>query len=447
VTLTPTAAGTVRLLRAAVTTEPGRLRGFGALLAALVLAFGAVTAWQVHERDAAAADVLHRSEPQSERAAEIYRSLADADTTAATGFLATGEEPKAVRDRYDKDIRLASGYITQAAANTAGSAKARKLTDQLAEQLPTYTGLVETARTDNRQGLPLGGAYLSYADERMRLDGGLLDTAHQLYVVESARLDADYAAAKSPPWAAWCLGATALAALVWFQRRTYARTNRVFNPGLVAASSATVALLAWAVAGQVVADARLTDSYDHGIRSLRVLTEARIDALGARSDENLTLIARGSGSAYDDAYDAGMKELAGADAKGGSGRLKEALALADDDAGRTPVRTAAKDARAWWALHAKARADDDSGDYMDALAGTIGNDLVGGKHRATTGACFDGVDAALGQAVTHERGEFHRSAGGALDALDGLPAGAALLALAGAAAGLGGTARRLAEYR
>jgi hypothetical protein len=57
------------------------------------------------------------------------------------------------------------------------------------------------------------------------------------------------------------------------------------------------------------------------------------------------------------------------------------------------------------------------------------------------------VDAALGQAVTHERGEFHHSAGGALDALDGLPAGAALLALAGAAAGLGGTARRLAEYR
>src|SRR5690349_1563768 len=35
-------------LRAAATTEPGRLRIIGALLAVLVLAFGAVTAWQMN---------------------------------------------------------------------------------------------------------------------------------------------------------------------------------------------------------------------------------------------------------------------------------------------------------------------------------------------------------------------------------------------------------------
>ncbi|NEC83397.1 hypothetical protein G3I38_30195, partial [Streptomyces sp. SID7958] len=58
------AEGTERLRRAA-TTEPGRLRIIGAVLAALVLAFGAVSAWQMTDRAAAADDVLNRSQPLS----------------------------------------------------------------------------------------------------------------------------------------------------------------------------------------------------------------------------------------------------------------------------------------------------------------------------------------------------------------------------------------------
>src|SRR5688572_15323885 len=62
-------------LRAAATTEPGRLRIIGALLAVLVVAFGAVTAWQMTDRSAAADDVLHNSQPLSSAAADIYSSL------------------------------------------------------------------------------------------------------------------------------------------------------------------------------------------------------------------------------------------------------------------------------------------------------------------------------------------------------------------------------------
>ncbi len=72
-------------LRAAATTEPGRLRIIGALLAALVVAFGAVTAWQMTDRSSAADDVVNRSQPLSSDAADIYRSLADANTAAASG--------------------------------------------------------------------------------------------------------------------------------------------------------------------------------------------------------------------------------------------------------------------------------------------------------------------------------------------------------------------------
>ena len=85
-------------LRAAATTEPGRLRIIGAVLAVLVVAFGAVTAWQVADRQSAAGNVVNHSAPLSADAAEIYRSLADADATVAGGFLVGGQEPKAVSD-------------------------------------------------------------------------------------------------------------------------------------------------------------------------------------------------------------------------------------------------------------------------------------------------------------------------------------------------------------
>lgn len=105
-------------VRAAATTEPGRLRIIGAVLALLVVVFGAVTAWQMSDRSAAADDVLHSSQPLSADAADIYRSLADANTAASSGFLAGGQEPAETRDRYEKDIRTAAAKLVTAAANS-----------------------------------------------------------------------------------------------------------------------------------------------------------------------------------------------------------------------------------------------------------------------------------------------------------------------------------------
>lgn len=80
-------------IRLASRTPPGRLRLAGAVLVAVVLLFGAVAAWQASARAGAADRLVAHSQPLSQDAADIYRSLADADTTAATGFLLAGEEP------------------------------------------------------------------------------------------------------------------------------------------------------------------------------------------------------------------------------------------------------------------------------------------------------------------------------------------------------------------
>ncbi|WP_431946050.1 hypothetical protein [Actinacidiphila sp. bgisy167] len=435
-----------RAWRAAATTEPGRLRIIGALLALLVVAFGAVTAWQITERAAAADDVIRHSGPLSARAADIYRSLADADATAAGGFLAGGDDPEQDRERYTRDIRIASRNIAEAAASSQDSTQARARLERLNERLSVYTGLVERARANNRQGFPVGGAYLRRANEMMSDE--ILPDAKQLWTFETARLNADYEDAGRRPLAAWALGLAALAALVWAQRRSYRRTRRVLSPGMLAGTVATAAVLLWLVAGHSVARAHLEDSHTHGAQSLQVLNEARIQSLQARGNENLTLVARGAGDAYSAAYDEQLQGLAGTEADGRTGLLAQALHLADDERGRGSVTSAMKAAKAWWELRGEAREKEDAGDYLDAVAQTIGGTYAdGSRPEQYTGFCFDRVDSELARAVGHEQREFEQAAAEGRGALDGLVPGAALLAVLGAAGAVLGIGRRLSEYR
>ncbi|MGW1161748.1 hypothetical protein ACWD5Q_26850 [Streptomyces sp. NPDC002513] len=429
-------------LRAAATTEPGRLRVIGAVLAVLVVAFGAVTAWQMTDRANAADDVLHSSQPLSASAADIYRSLADANTTASSGFLTGGQEPAATTRRYERDIETAAAGLVTAAAGTEPGSPATDTIAKLNKLLPQYKGLIERARANNRQGFPVGGAYLRAADEVMQQQ--MLPAAQDLYTKENQRLRSDYADATPYPWFAIVLGVLALAALGWAQRRHYLRTNRVLNQGLVASTAAAAIVLLWLVAGHSVARAGLVSSYDHGVRSLTVLHDARIASLNARGNENLTLVSRGAetkklpGGKIEDAYDYAFQQ----DMKTLSATLAAAGALADDPAGRQPVTAATGTMKVWQQRHAQARAADDDGNYQAAL-----DKIIGSRADQPTGECFDLVDASLAKALDHEKSEFEQAAGDGRGAMTGLPLGAAVLAVLGAAGAVLGIGRRLSEYR
>lgn len=427
-------------LRAAATTEPGRLRIVGAALAALVLLFGAVAVWEISGRVTAADDVVGRSQPLSADAASIYRSLADADTASSSGFLAGGDEPREVRSRYEKDIANASRLLVNAAASTTAGEDSRKQITLLSEQLPRYAGLIEQARATNKQGLPLGGAYLRYANEQMSTQ--LLPAAQRLYEAETGRLYTDYDEARALPLVSLGAGLLALAALLWAQRRNYRRTNRVLNHGLVAATAASLLLLLWLAAGHTVARSGLSEARTDGQESLKVLNDARIASLQARANENLTLVSRGAVLAEDkksDKYDVDFSN----DMKDLDAGLAIAAKLADDAAGRDPVARAAEGVRQWKGLHAAARQTDLTGDYQGAVGQVIGDK----DHPKPTGSAFDTVDASLEEAVVHEQREFTRAARDGLGALDGLVTGTAALAVVGAVAALLGIGRRLSEYR
>ncbi len=425
-------------LRAAATTEPGRLQVIGAVLAALVVVFGAVTAFEIADRASAADNVVNRSQPLSADAASVYRSLADADTAASSGFLAgAANEPAGVRERYEKDIALASRLLVKAATNTESSSESGRQIATLNEQLPVYAGRIETARSYNRQGLPLGGAYLRFANEQMTKV--LLPAAQKLYDAETARLAQDDDDARFLPVFSLVLGAAALGGLVWAQRRNYRLTNRVFNRGLVAATAASTVVLLWLAVGHTVARAELNAANNHGQKSLKVLNDARISSLKARANENLVLVARGAvltddgkSDKYETDFTSGMDRL-------GAG-LNEAEKLADDQDGRDPVATAAKSMTEWKSRHRIASTTDKSGDYEGALDKVIGP-------KESTGECFDLVDKALATALAHEQREFTRAAEDGRGALSGLPIGAAVLAVLGAAGAILGINRRLSEYR
>ncbi|MFJ9028895.1 hypothetical protein ACIRQP_10280 [Streptomyces sp. NPDC102274] len=430
-------AETAERVRAAATTEPGRLRIIGAALALLVVAFGAVTAWEASDRFTAADDVVNRSQPLSVDAADIYRSLADADTAAASGFLAGAPEPPDVQKTYRTDITTASGLLITAATHTDGTSESGRQIATLNEGLPRYTGLIEQARAYNRQGLPLGGAYLRYANQLMSNE--LLPAAEKLYAAETDRLATDNEDARLWPFVSTALGVLAFGGLFWAQRRNYLRTNRVFNHGLLAATAASTVLLLWLAAAQTVARSELHNAKTHGQASLEVLNDARINSLKARANENLILVARGAvlnednKDKYETDYTTGMDKLSVA--------LGKAKGLAPDNSdGRTPVNDAIASVSEWRGRHALASKADKTGDYKTALAKVIGTE-------DSTGESFRRVDSSLKLAIELKQKEFDTYASDGLGALNGLAIGAGALALVAAVGTILGIGRRLSEYR
>lgn len=396
--------------------------------------FGTVTAWQTSSRWDAADTVVTSSQPLVADAARIYRSLADANTTASAGFLAGAEEDPGVRERYENDIDRAARLLAEAAAYGGSTDRSQYLIELLNTELATYTGLVETARANNRQGLPLGGAYLRYADDLMQ---DLLPRAEELYDIEREHLQQDIDAARSWPWLAVVAGLLCLAVLAWAQRRTYLRTNRVFNAGLLTATATATVLLLWLTGAQMLARADLGEA-DSSAASLSALTEAWTEALKARGDEAMNLVARGGTTEFQDSYETHMDYLAGSGQ--GEGLLAQALTLSGDETGRSRVEEAIQATSQWRERHAESRELETSGDYDSAVAKVIGS-------HDSTGESFDRVDESLDQAVQHEQREFDDAAHGGRGALTGLTVGALVLVLLGAFCVVRGIGSRLSEYR
>ena len=176
-------------------TTPERLFRVALVLIVGCLATALVSVLAGVQRSASVAEAQTRIAALTADSAELYRSLADADAMATSGYVSGGREPTAVRARYDDDIARATDRLVSAAGRLPGSEPVATI----AAQLPVYTGLVESARTLNRGGLPLGQSYLGSASELMR--STILPAAEELRRQQAAALAAAYARGVAIPFA------------------------------------------------------------------------------------------------------------------------------------------------------------------------------------------------------------------------------------------------------
>lgn len=418
------------------TTRVGRLARAGALVVALILLTGVLGLVATLRTQDAADDVVTRSGPVGASAQELYRALSDADATAAQGFLSGSAEPAALRLRYQTDVTTA-GVALADAARASGSGAPGAALQTLTTGLPVYTGLVETARVTDAQGLTVGGAYLREASTF--LQGTLLPAARAVYEEQSAVLDAEQDTADGDLWGAAALvGALAtLVAVAALHRRVARNAKRRVTPGLVVAGGAVALVTLWGALALGTASALVTSAREHGVAPNRAVVAARFAVLQSRSDEIITLVSRGSSTQYEAAY-----TQRGIAVYGWAGMMDAAQAAAGDDAGvAADVDEARRAGRLGLDVHSRVRSLDVSGNFDSAVALALSPAPDGGAGAAGR------VETALDRAVDTTASVAARDDAAAATVTTLLGVGVVLLTLVAAAGVVAGLGPRLQEYR
>ena len=267
-----------------------------------------------------------------------------------------GLEPPAARTAYSDGIAAAARTLADAAGSDARDAVALR---QGQRRIAGYTGLIESARANNRQGFPIGAAYLRAATTLLRTDA--LPVLDALVSAEQQRVDDAYddQRAGRPCWP-WRI-VLALVVLIGCPVWLAIRTRRLLNLPLAVADRGASSWSAASPSAVMTRPRRQANDVRDGAypapwRSPRPAS-TRFDA---KSEESLTLITRGSGQAYEE-------------------RFKTRRQATGDPRRRLPRRAAprAGDQRRpsdLLAVHTKIREPDDGGDWDEAVALATGTD-------------------------------------------------------------------------
>jgi hypothetical protein len=261
----------------------------GIVLACLGVASAFATSTTINHRQQVLSTVLNHTEPLSFAAGRLYTTLSVADAAAATAFIAQAE-PRGVRLRYEQAITDASVAVTRASSGLTDQPLV-ELLGRINAELAVYTGLIEVARTNNREGNPVGSSYLSEASGLMQ--SMILPDAQLLYKATSERVDSETTASTQIP-APVILVVTATVVFGAFSHRWLARrTRRRINPGLVVGALGILVMMVWVGTALTISTTASRSAKDTAADSLKIVTNVEITAQQARADETLSLIRRG----------------------------------------------------------------------------------------------------------------------------------------------------------
>ena len=421
----PTVAGRVgdakASLRRSLSGSPGKLRVLALLTVAVSLIF-AVGAYSAFGSADTALGRAGANAAQLVRIQGIHTSLVRADADATNAFLVGGLEPADQRANYLTSMSQASSLIAEAARAQPADGQAL---GALNNSVLTYAGLIEQARATNRQALPVGAQYLRVASAGLRSEA--LPILDALVQANDARVRAEFSNASGASSALITSGVLALLVLVggmvWLSRRTH----RYINLPLAVAAAA---ILVTVLVGYIVlasVSSRVASVRDGSYAATLATAKARIAAFDAKSNESLTLIAHGSGSAFEQAWASSSQVVAAQSA---------AAAKLNTDAANLSGLWAA-----YVATHKQIRKADDGGNWDGAVTRAIGSGPT------SANATFNAFDARSGVALAS-------SSKAASDSLDAPRIWLALLGWLGLLVGIAaavsawwGVSLRLEEYR
>lgn len=411
-----------------VNTTPGRILTIGVILAMLGILSAFAISTTINERQNQLTRVLEHTEPLAFAAGQLYTTLSVADAAAATAFIA-GSEPRAVRQRYEQAITDAAVSVTMASSDLTDPPLV-ELLGRINARLAVYTGLIETARTNNRMGNPVGSSYLSEASGLMQ--DTILPDAQRLYEATSARVDAETTASASIPAPVIIVVAATLGFGLFAHRWLARRTKRRVNIGLVVGGMAIAVMIVWVGTALAISTAGSRSAKNTAADSLRTVTNLAITAQQARADETLSLIRRGDEDVRKRSYyqrvDAMRQQLA-------------------DYLARTDTVDKSGLAQADQLLDRWRQADERINDYI-----TVGNYQAATQVALGTGEddstpAFDKLNDALSQGIQESRKQLRSDILSARRVLSGTTVGGAVLSIGAAIAVALGLWPRMSEYR
>jgi len=350
------------------------------------------------------------------RVQKIQSNLLSADATATNAFLVGGLEPPTQRAAYDQAMSSTSSLIAEAAQAQPADGTALAALNQ---QVLSYAGMIEQARANNRQGLPIGAQYLRNASAQLRSDAlpilNNLVSANATRATDEMKAGAGYIVLVI---ALLGLGGV-IAAQVWLARRF----KRKINVGMLASSIVLLVLVIGSLIVVLQLRSSLQEISSGSLAAVNTTADARINANDAKSNESLTLIARGSGQAFEAAWKSSADSVAE-----NLGRLTDKPELVGQWQAYTDV-------------HTQIRALDDEGQWDKAVAKATGSandssNTVFGAFDSNLAGYLDGVSQEASNSLANEQPVMVVAA--VLILLGGLAA--ALL-------GRRGVAERLREYR
>jgi hypothetical protein len=393
---------------------PGKLRIFGAVAVIACLSFGGFGFWIVQNLNGALRDERAHA-AQLVRVQAIQTNIFKADASATNAFLVGGGEPPATRQTYVSSIADAAEILAEAANADGNRGEALRTVNEV---LVNYTGLIESARANNRQNFPIGAAYLRQASKTIR--DNALPELDKLVQSERDRVASSSDDVKQAQTQLLALLALVVIALLVTQFYLYQKTRRVLNKPLVLATFMVVASGLFATALIGWARDREDKARQGPYAQTVALATARIAGFDGKSAESLYLISRGSGPEWEERF-----QQVAADGN-------EALVQADDGATRDAFES-------YIAQHQQVQDRESNGRHDEAIKLATGS---GAANKAF--AAFDSLSADNLQAEADDLGNDLN------DARQPLLALALLLLVVGLISALvsrRGIAQRLQEYR